>query len=144
VTIREATIADAFRLSELMGELGYPTKVDQMRKRLESILDDWPYRTLIAETNGQITGMVGVRVDHGYEYDGLQGRILALVVEARLRGQGVGRSLVAAAEQWALERGATKIMVNTANHRAGTHEFYRSLGYDANGLRFVKRLGSTR
>ncbi|CAN5408989.1 GNAT family N-acetyltransferase [soil metagenome] len=140
VTIRAAIIDDSSPLAALITQLGYPTTTPQMSGRLAPLLVDPNYRALVAEISGRVVGMIGLRIDRGYEYDGMQARIVALVVDESVRGRGVGKSLMAAGESWAGERGAHKIMVNTSNHRTKTHEFYRAVGYEATGLRFVKIL----
>jgi hypothetical protein len=38
------------------------------------------------------------------------------------------------------ERGVTMLTLSSGNYRAEAHAFYRALGYDATGLRFVKSL----
>lgn len=141
--IRDATIFDAHALSLLITQLGYPTTAEQMHTRLPPLLNDAGDAvngTIVAELDGRVVGMIGLRIDRGHEYDGVQGRIVALVVDAGSRGAGIAKSLVRAAEQWSHERGAHRIMVNTANHRTHTHEFYRRLGFEMTGLRFVKPL----
>jgi GNAT superfamily N-acetyltransferase len=138
--LRYATLADAPALAQLITQLGYPTNLDQMRARLCPLLSDPVYHTIVAEIDGAVVGMIGLRIDRGHEYDGVQGRIVALVADSKFRGTGVGKALVREAERWSRERGAHKIMVNTANHRTHTHEFYRRLGFEMTGLRFVKAL----
>jgi GNAT superfamily N-acetyltransferase len=138
--LRVASIDDAAAIAVLITQLGYPATTTQMADRLSALCGDSHYRAMVAEVNGLAVGMIGLRVDRGYEYDGVQARIVALVVDESYRGAGIGRALVEAAETWALERGAHKIMVNTAHRRTRTHEFYRSIGYESTGLRFVKTL----
>jgi GNAT superfamily N-acetyltransferase len=142
--IRNATISDAPALAELITQLGYPTTPAQMQTRLPPLLVEPVNGTLVAELGGRVVGMIGLRIDRAHEYDGVQGRILALVVDASARGNGIGTALVAAGERWAAERGAGKIVVTTAKHRERTHEFYRALQYDFTGLRFGKVLSTPR
>lgn len=142
MTIRDATMNDASVLAALITQLGYPTRIERMRERLAALLIDQNYKDLVAEIDHCVVGMIGLRIDRGYEYDGVQGRIVALVVDEACRGSGIGKSLVEAGERWAREQGAHKIMVNTAHHRARTHEFYRSIGYESTGLRFSKSMTS--
>ena len=66
--------------------------------------------------------------------------IMALVVSPDARGRGVGRTLVRAAEQWAMERGCGQIMVTSAEHRADAHAFYPACGMQYTGRRFAKKL----
>jgi GNAT superfamily N-acetyltransferase len=55
--------------------------------------------------------------------------ILGLVVDQSHRGQGVGRTLVAAVESWATARGLATIRVRSNVARAESHPFYQRLGY---------------
>ena len=66
---------------------------------------------------------------------------MAFVVASEHRGRGVGRALISAAEGWARQRWAGDVMLTTHKRRTGAHRFYRSMGYEATGYRFVKSLG---
>jgi len=59
-----------------------------------------------------------------------------LIVDERVRRTGVGRALMARAEDWSRAQGAAQVALATS--RAG--EFYRSLGYEDAALYFRKRL----
>lgn len=57
-------------------------------------------------------------------------------------GQGIGRSLVGFAEEWALGRGSNVLYLTSGirPERIRAHEFYKSIGFDTTGYRFVKKL----
>ncbi|MFE4467040.1 GNAT family N-acetyltransferase [Oerskovia sp. NPDC056781] len=57
-----------------------------------------------------------------------------LMVDASVRGQGLGRLLMTAAEAWAVESGAA--YVSLASRRAGS--FYRALGYEDSATFYKK------
>jgi GNAT superfamily N-acetyltransferase len=59
-----------------------------------------------------------------------------------MRGQGVGRALINAAENDFSERNITRVAVNTRFTREHAHRFYESAGYTRNGFRFVKTLSA--
>jgi GNAT superfamily N-acetyltransferase len=139
-TIRSAEMSDAPSLAALMGELGYKTKCPEMEGRLQTILVDSRYRTFVAVSGGEVCGMIGTFCLSSYEHNDLSGRILALVVTDRMRGRGVGRQLMAAAEQDFAERNIRRVAVNTRFEREEAHKFYEQLGYARNGWRFVKSL----
>ena len=65
---------------------------------------------------------------------------MAFAVSPEHRGRGVGRALISAAEDRAEQRGAKDTMLTTHKRRAGAHEFYRRIGYEATGYRFYKEL----
>jgi GNAT superfamily N-acetyltransferase len=143
LTVRLAEAADAAALARLMGELGYETRVSEMQMRLEAISLDPRYRTFVAVKNGKICGMIGTFSQFVYEHNDPTGRILALVVSDGERGSGVGKRLIAAAENDFAQRNVRRIAVYTHLRRKDAHEFYERVGYENNGLRFVKTLGAS-
>lgn len=142
VSIRDADPADADAIAGLMSQLGYPTLESEMIERLARIGADSNYRTLVAEIGTQVVGVIGVGLAPFYERNGAYCRLLVLAVDDQHRRQGIGRVLVRAAEDWALEQGATVMVVNTSHRRHDAHRFYERAGYESTGLRFVKTLQS--
>jgi GNAT superfamily N-acetyltransferase len=139
--IRSAQSADVEALANLMTELGYPTSSEQMRRRFEAISDDPSYATLIAEREGEVLAMVGLRFERSYESDDACTRIRAFVVGSEHRERGVGRALISVAEDWARRRGARDVMLAAHKRRTDAHRFYLSMGYELTGHLFYKALG---
>jgi len=135
---REAELSDASEMAALMCELGYETTPTEMETRLRSIRSMPAYQTLVAVVNGRVCGMIGTSAQVGYEHNGLAGRILALVVARTTRRHGIGRALIAAAEENFVQRGIRRIALDTRLTREDAHKFYEALGYERNGYRFVK------
>lgn len=142
VAIRPAELSDVHSIASLMDELGYPTRAAEMQMRLEPILQDSRYRTFVAVRGGKIAGMIGTFCYRSYEHNNVGGRILALVVAEKMRGQGIGRALINVAEKDFSERNISRVAVNTRFTREDAHRFYESLGYTRNGFRFVKTLSA--
>jgi GNAT superfamily N-acetyltransferase len=142
VTLRTATLEDASAIAELITELGYPTAPDAMHARLTALLTEPQHATFVAVADGRLVGVTGVRVERGFEIDGVYGRLLVLVVAADARGAGIGAQLVEAANAWAAANGAAQIVVNTATHRTRAHQFYERCGYQRTGIRLVKALSA--
>ena len=138
--IRDAKLTDASALAALVCELGYKTTPAEMRRRLRSILDDVNYRTLVAEVDGKVCGMIGTLAYASYEHNGPSGRILAVVTLANARRRGIGRALIASAEKAFAQKAVTRVSLDTRLTRKDAHQFYESLGYERNGWRFVKQL----
>jgi ribosomal protein S18 acetylase RimI-like enzyme len=143
ITVRRASGADAEQLARLVSELGYPTSPDHMRKRLQSILRDDDYDTLVACQEATILGFIGLRAGPLYESDDRYGQIMALAVAADHQRRGVGRVLLQAAESILVQRGVGTLVVTSGNHRAGAHQFYERSGYTFTGRRYVKSRGQT-
>ena len=138
--VRVAGKEDAGALAGLMTELGYPSSVEEMRRRFGSISTDPSYETFVVESGKEVVGMVGIRLERIYEADGSCARIMALIVSSEHRGLGAGQALISAAEEWAMRRGAKTIVLTTHKRRTGAHRFYRNMGYEATGYRFYKSL----
>ena len=143
IAIRRVTLADSGHVASLVSALGYPTSSAQMVRRLESILSDDDYATLVACEGERIVGFVGTRVGLLFEGDGLYGQIMAVAVAPDCQRNGIGRMLMHAAESMLIARGACVFVVTSGNHRADAHAFYENIGYTFTGRRYGKRVRSS-
>jgi GNAT superfamily N-acetyltransferase len=143
IQLRSARREDAARLVVLLGQLGYPTDLAAVQERLDYWLDDPSSQLLGAEDNGELVGVAALHFIPMLEVTGRFARLVALVVDDRCRGQGVGRQLVTAAEERAQNAGCVKLEVTSSRRRDRAHAFYRGLGYEdicATSARFIKPL----
>jgi GNAT superfamily N-acetyltransferase len=126
--IRKAQLADASRMAELSGTLGYPVTAQAMKERLTRVLKLETHSVFVAERNGEVVGWT-----HGVEQEMLEldcrCEIWGLVVAENERGRGVGRRLVEAVEQWARDRGLENMSVRSNVVRPESHPFYERIGY---------------
>lgn len=157
--IRFARAEDVPELARLAAELGYPTSADAMQRRFE-LLDSSPDNAIF----------VAEREDHAMERriggllerpaialqgwihvvrrlvleSGESAEILGLVVGRAVRRSGVGRRLVAAAEEWSRAEGLDRIVVRSNLVRTESHQFYPALGYAPTKSQqvYVKPLGA--
>jgi predicted N-acetyltransferase YhbS len=136
-------------LARLLDQLGYPADAAEIPERIEK-MSVYPGTTvLIAEDeNGEVVGMVTVHLFPAMHTSEPIAWLTALVVDEKVRGQGVGSMLVKQAEDWAIGRGALRISLTSALHREAAHEFYKAREYDHTGVRltklFVKRSGTAK
>lgn len=140
VTIRAVEATDVEALADLITQLGYETRTSEMQMRMEAILANKNYATFVAVSKGKVCGMIGTFTCYTYEHNSPSARILALVVSDKMRGRGVGHSLIAAAEKDLAQRNIRRVAVNARLERKEAHEFYEKLGYTKNGFRLVKEL----
>ena len=140
--IRRYQSNDLESLTELMSDLGYPSNLIEMKKRIARIHSNPFYSTFVAEMNGVVVGMVGIRQLFTYEFDNVVTQISALVTKKEYRNKGIGRALVRYAEEWAIQEGSDVIVLTSGNkeERLKAHEFYKLNGYVITGYRFVKKL----
>jgi GNAT superfamily N-acetyltransferase len=136
--VRLASDADAPALAELLAHLGYPAPPAELPLRLERLRASGD-EAFIALLDGR---PVGLATSHSRVVLHASRPVLqltALVVLPDVRGRGVGRVLVEVVERWARERGADRLVVTTALHRAEAPRFYERLGFEHTGRRYVKR-----
>jgi len=125
--IRRAAASDAAELTRLTTQLGYPASEATIRARLMRLIDSPDDCLLVAEdSSGQLAGWI-----HGFLSQLLESdyrvEIGGLLVHEACRRNGIGRRLVRAVDDWAVERGAVELSVRCREERAESHKFYESL-----------------
>jgi GNAT superfamily N-acetyltransferase len=113
-----------------------------MRKRMKNIEKISLYHTFVALKDNQIVGMIGCRDVFYYEGDGFVTQISLLVTKKEYQGLGIGRVLVSFVEDWARKKGSNGLFLTSGikPEREKAHKFYKDIGFEANGYRFVKNL----
>lgn len=127
--IREGRLSDAAAIAGLSTALGYPADVAAMHERLERLLTREDSIVFVAEAAGAVVGWLHAAAQELLE-SGARCKILGLVVDGNHRRHGTGRSLVDAAERWAMERGLPRMTVRSNVVRTASHPFYERLGYE--------------
>lgn len=87
---------------------------------------------LLGEDNGTLSGVVYVELRGDRSYFGL------LSVDPDRQKSGLGRHLIAAAEEFAREMGAHHMDITVVNLRTELSPFYRKLGYVDDGTAPVR------
>jgi GNAT superfamily N-acetyltransferase len=128
--IRRAKSADAPRLAELSGQLGYPATAAQMRQRLRGIKPASQHAVFVAQsrTDGVI-GWVHVSRQPLLEVE-IRAEVNGLVVAEGQRSLGAGARLLTAAEDWARKHGCKGMSVRSNVIRERAHQFYERNGYE--------------
>lgn len=140
-TTRSATSADAAAIAGLLTQLGYPTTTDEARTRLDAIAGAAPLdRVIVAELDGRVVAVMTLHLVPELHRPRPNGRVTALVVDAAVRGRGVGREMMAAAERLFRADGAGILELTSNMRRADAHHFYEKLGYLKTSFRFAKEL----
>ena len=79
---------------------------------------------LVLESGGEIVGFTTVYVDIESVRFGQRAWVEDLAVHPEHRSQGVGKRLLDAAKQWARERSATHLELESGEARVDAHRFY--------------------
>lgn len=127
--VRPATPADAVAVAGLATEWGYPSSELTARARLQQLLASPGHVVLVAEVSGAVAAWATaeVRLSLGSEP---RVEITGLVVTAAQRRSGIGRSLVAHIELWAIEKGCRELFLRSNVTRPEAHPFYERLGFE--------------
>jgi GNAT superfamily N-acetyltransferase len=78
----------------------------------------------VAEEGGEIVGICTVYLDIDSVRFGRRSWVEDLAVHPDQRSLGLGKALLDAAKDWARERGATHLELDSAETRADAHRFY--------------------
>jgi len=124
ITVRAATAADRDTTVALWEAAGLTRPWNDPRADFDMALANTTSDVLLAMAGDRLAGSVMVG------FDGHRGWVYYLATAPDLRGQGMGRQLMGAAEAWLKARGCPKVqfMVRADNH--AVRGFYDALGYE--------------
>jgi len=126
ITIRQFRLDDIKIVQQLMHELGYPLREEELRFNI-NITHQRNGIILVAELDGNVVGCLSAVINVSLA-EGMFGEIVSLVVSREYRRSGIGKSLVEHAEDW-LKPKVEKIRIRANSIRLEAHKFYKSLGY---------------
>jgi GNAT superfamily N-acetyltransferase len=128
VTIRPAGPSDAAAIAALTKQLGYDVDPTAVADRLSRLLARSDQQLLVADHGGRAVGWMHMLIAEFVELDACV-VIGGLVVDREHRKQGIGRRLLARAEEWAVQKGCAVVRLWSSAIRIEAHEFYRRAGY---------------
>lgn len=129
VIVREIGLDDAAAVARLSGELGYPVSTQQMAGRIRAQIALADHVTYLACLDAdRVVGWIDVGITHHLQADPCA-EIGGFVVSGEVRSLGIGKQLLRRAEQWAAERGVTRMRVRSQISRERAHQFYLREGY---------------
>ncbi len=130
-----------FHVRGVPDRLQVPESYDRARltDSLKKIIADVSSAIFVAEQGGIVVGLVEVYLRQSEADDAIvqhtYGHLQSLMMLEAYRHHGLGSRLTASAEQWAKDRGAIAMQLDTWEFEAGPLHFYEGLQY-----RTVKRL----
>lgn len=128
IPVRAMARADLPAVRDLLEELGYPLALEEVARRFAAVTAAPDHAVRVAEAAGRAAGLVHVYARPALE-NPTEAIVEALVVDSAQRRSGVGRALMAAAEDWAIARGIHSLALSSNVARSGAHAFYHTLGY---------------
>lgn len=143
VIIRSCRPHDGPDIAPLLTQLGYPTSPDQVAQRIHRWGASPERHLLVADVDQTVAGLAALCLIPLIQQDQDLARLVALVVDDRNRGAGIGHALLDRAEQIAQQAGCQEMEITSSRSRDVAHRFYRTHGY-ADGCsasaRFRKQL----
>ena len=107
--------------------------------------EGFPNEVFVARVDGEtLAGFVWVARTHNDFTGQLEASLLDQYVAESHRGQGLGRRLMEAAEEWARRQGLPRISLSVGAYNTIGQRLYESLGYQVEALRMSKELGRQR
>jgi GNAT superfamily N-acetyltransferase len=137
--LRDARPGDAAVLVKLIGLLTHDVDEKGVRKRIAA-LSKGGLAPLVATLEKEVIGLCGIDSMTAIHRDQPVGRVNILVVAEAVRGQGIGRMLLEAAERHLEKLGCGMVEITSNDRLAEAHAFYRHMGYERTSIRFVKAL----
>ena len=139
------TIFDAQEIQSISNfELGYDVNLDIVKKQIRKLTNDNKHNIIIGFENEQTRKIIGFVHAELYEslYMDTGLNILGLAVNSNFQGQGIGKKLMSAIEDYALKNNISYIRLNSNVRRIEAHKFYESIGYvcDKTQKRLIKKL----
>lgn len=138
IAIRLAVAGDLPRVLDLCGQLWPDESRGELGEHIGAVLAGTPRSTLplvlfVAEMDAGLAGFVEVGLrSHAQGCDGARavGFIEGWYVRPELRRRGVGRALVARAEQWSREQGAVEMASDTWLDHQLSINAHQALGFE--------------
>jgi GNAT superfamily N-acetyltransferase len=129
ISTRSMAIQDVERVAELSAQLGYPVSKVDLQSRFMRIAATIGHALFVAlDEKSTVVGWV-----HVHDIDRLEveryADIGGIVVDAAMRGKGVGHALMRCAEAWARDCGYDRVKLSSGAHRIEAHAFYEHIGY---------------
>ena len=154
IIIRSATIEDIGQLSDMYYKMydilfayGMPYKLNK-KTIAETLILQLKARVskyFVAEDDGQLVGFVAVdvmRMDRKLSYkNNVIGHIRDIYVSPAVGRTGIGTKLLAKAEDWAKENGASIIECNVIANNEPAQNFWDDNQYEVLGKIYCKKFG---
>jgi N-acetylglutamate synthase-like GNAT family acetyltransferase len=138
--IRRAEKSDKESIQYLIKELtGHSISESDLENRLDLVVSSQIDSLFVYEMDNKVIGLLGFRIRENIEEKSRYGEISVLVVDSNYRKLGIGKKLMDFADELANKNDCMGTwLVSGFGREEQAHPFYKSLGYEVTGYRFVK------
>ena len=125
-------------------EADFTPDPDRQRQGLNRFLDGCGKHRciLVAEAKGEVVAMATIQILMSTAEGGPVGLVEDVVVKEDCRGAGIGRRLMAAIEDWAVDRQLTRLQLLADRTNFDGLDFYDRLGWLPTRLICLRKKGS--
>lgn len=138
--VRNAKLTDAQAIRNMLEQLGYPLKLEQINEKLALLLDSANDIVYVYEDDNKVVAFITLHFSIQLAFEGSFCEIGYFVVDSDVRSKGIGRLLEEKACKAAIANGCSQINVFSMIHRADAHRFYQRQGYTQIERFFNKKL----
>lgn len=129
--IEAMSVDDLSDVAILAEQLGYPNDIKDIRERFQKICNDNNYALYVAKNDQRkVIGFIQINSENHTLLAAPRAEVVALIVDDRHRGKGVGSALLKAAEEWARSQALPLVRIRSNIKRENAHRFYKGKGYE--------------
>lgn len=131
LTVRDAELADAPAIRDLLEVLGYPAGVDAVASEIAAVRPSGRAGLIVACDGAAVVGFASYDLWRAFAEGAWVCRLSALATSPNCQRRGVGRMLVTEVERRARTAGCSRMEISSGRRagREAAHRFYPSLGY---------------
>lgn len=105
-----------------------------------TMLSSASHLLLVAEEEGQIVGLLHLRMEFQLHHCGTVAEIMELIVSREVRSKGIGAALLKAAREQAIQHHCIQFEVTSNQKRKQAHRFYQREGLGQTHIKLTEAL----
>lgn len=105
-----------------------------------TMLSSASHLLLVAEKEGQIVGLLHLRMEFQLHHCGTVAEIMELIVSHEVRSKGIGAALLKAAREQAIQHHCIQFEVTSNQKRKQAHRFYQREGLEQTHIKLTEAL----
>lgn len=107
-----------------------------------TMLSSASHLLLVAEEEGQIVGLLHLRMEFQLHHCGTVAEIMELIVSSEVRSKGIGAALLKAAREQAIQHHCIQFEVTSNQKRKQAHRFYQREGLEQTHVKLTEKLST--
>ena len=105
-----------------------------------TMLSSASHLLLVAEEEGQIVGLLHLRMEFQLHHCGTVAEIMEIIVSREVRSKGIGAALLKAAREQAIQHHCIQFEVTSNQKRKQAHRFYQREGLEQTHIKLTEAL----